>query len=105
MFDTYDKCSNIINDLAEGHEDYRQVLSLTTRLRENTQFARHLGDTDLRRSERAEIIDGLNRLSLRMFSKPFLELCPEQEMGRGSLLSLLQQMSRDIREILTLLRS
>jgi hypothetical protein len=104
MFDTYEKCSNILNDLAEGQDCYRESLTLTTRLRENIQFSRHLGDSDLRRSERAEIIDGLNRLSLRMFSKPFLELCPEQNGEMGSLLGLLQQLARDIREILSLLR-
>lgn len=63
-------------------------LAYETRLRENLQARDLYGDNETRRSERAEIIGGLNRLALAHLGLSFNDLCqgvpvrPPRPVGR-----------------------
>ncbi|MGB4803576.1 MAG: hypothetical protein WBV59_13025 [Anaerolineae bacterium] len=75
MFDAYQKAlTQLRAALGSGHPDYGDVLLYEQRLTENMRSARRFGDTDALRAERAQVIDGLNRLALQHAGRSFNEL-------------------------------
>jgi hypothetical protein len=75
MFDAYQKAlTQLRTALGSGHADYGDVLLFEQRLTENMRSARRFGDTESLRAERAQIIDGLNRLALQNLGRSFNEL-------------------------------
>ena len=75
MFYAYQKAlTQLRAALGSGHPDYGDVLLYEQRLTENMRSARRFGDTDTLRAERAQVIDGLNRLALQHAGRSFNEL-------------------------------
>ena len=75
MFDAYQKAlTQLRAALGSGHPDYGDVLLYEQRLTENMRSARRFGDTEILRAERAQVIDGLNRLALQNLGRSFNEL-------------------------------
>lgn len=75
MFDAYQKAlTQLRAALGSGHPDYGDVLLYEQRLTENMRSARRFGDTEALRAERAQVIDGLNRLALQHAGRSFNEL-------------------------------
>jgi hypothetical protein len=54
----------LLERLGKDHPRYLEGLTLQTRLLENIAHARLYGDSEIRRAERAQIVDALNRLTL-----------------------------------------
>jgi len=75
--------SLLLKRLGQEHPRYTEALVLQSRLLENLAQARRYGDTETRRAERAEIIDRLNRLTLKTLGTSFSELAQEPVL-RGS---------------------
>jgi len=67
--------SSLLERLGHEHPLYPNVLALQARLTENVTRTRQFGDTEIRRAERAQIIDALNRLALENLGTSFNELC------------------------------
>jgi Mn-dependent DtxR family transcriptional regulator len=67
----------MLDRLGRGHPRYSETLVYQQRLTENISQARLYGDTDTRKSERAEVIDRLNELSLAVLGLSFNELCDQ----------------------------
>lgn len=65
----------LLDQLDNNSSVYDDVLTMQKRLLENITRVQRFGDTSLRRSERAEIIDRLNELSLQALGVSFNELC------------------------------
>ncbi len=75
IFDAYQKAlTQLRTALGSGHADYADALLYEQRLTENMRSARRFGDTESLRAERAQIIDGLNRLALQNLGRSFNEL-------------------------------
>ncbi len=75
IFDAYQKAlTQLGTALGSGHADYADALLYEQRLTENMRSARRFGDTESLRAERAQIIDGLNRLALQNLGRSFNEL-------------------------------
>ncbi|MCI0565541.1 MAG: NB-ARC domain-containing protein [Nitrososphaera sp.] len=67
--------SQLLEQLGKDHPKYAEVLILQIRLQENIAQARRYGDTETHRTERAQIVDALNRLVLGALGTSFNELC------------------------------
>ena len=65
----------LLAQLESGSEDHREVLVQQTRLSANIARVRRYGDTPDKSSERAEILDNLNTISLDVLGTSFNELC------------------------------
>ena len=75
IFDAYQKAlTELLAALGSGHPDYGDALLYQARLTETISRARRFGDTEALRAERAQIIDGLNRLALPNLGRSFNEL-------------------------------
>ena len=75
IFDAYQKAlTQLRTALGSDHPDYGDALLYEQRLTENMRSARRFGDTENLRAERAQIIDGLNRLALQDLGRSFNEL-------------------------------
>ncbi len=61
---------------AKLHPAYGDALTYQQRLMENIEMARHAGDNETRRSDRAEIIRQLNHLTASALNVDFNNLCP-----------------------------
>ncbi|MFX0107493.1 MAG: hypothetical protein ACFE7R_04350 [Candidatus Hodarchaeota archaeon] len=70
----------LLAQLCEGHPRYTEALTLQTRLLENIAQTRLYGDTEIRRAERAQIIDGLNSLSNTLLERSFNTLASGANM-------------------------
>lgn len=66
---------HLLERLGQGHPRHIEMLTLQTRLHENMTACGRYGDTELRRAERAQIIEALNELSLQTVNISFNELC------------------------------
>jgi hypothetical protein len=67
----------MLDKLGRDHSRYSETLVYQQRLTDNISQARRYGDTDTRKSERAEVIDRLNELSLAVLGMAFNELCDQ----------------------------
>jgi predicted metal-dependent HD superfamily phosphohydrolase len=76
MLDHYEHCLHkLFERLPVGDQDiFAEALIYEQRLRENIARTRDYGNNELRQSERAEIIDLLNRFCLRHLSQAFVDL-------------------------------
>lgn len=64
VFSAYESgLEELLRRLTGGHHRYTEALTLQSRLLENISQTRHYGDTETRRSDRAQIIEALNRLA------------------------------------------
>lgn len=61
--------------LGQTHPRYLEGLGYHNRLMENIDRARRHGDSENRRSERAEVLERLNELALSVTGKSFNDLC------------------------------
>lgn len=61
--------------LGQSHTHYADFLVYQQRLMENLAQSRRYGDTENRRSERSEILDRLNKLTLISVKTSFNKLC------------------------------
>ncbi len=71
----------MLHKLGRDHPSYSETLVYQQRLTENISQARRYGDTDTRKSERAEVIDRLNELSLAVLGLSFNELCDQASLS------------------------
>jgi photosystem II stability/assembly factor-like uncharacterized protein len=75
-FTGYEKgLTRLLERLGKKHPRYDEVLTLQARLLENISQARQYGDAEARRAERAQIVDGLNRLAVDAVGVSFNTLC------------------------------
>lgn len=58
--------------LRKDHPRYSEALTLENRLLENIAQSQRYGDTEIRRAERAQIVESLNQLSLDTVGEPFV---------------------------------
>jgi competence ComEA-like helix-hairpin-helix protein len=65
----------LLNHVNRNHPHYNELLVYQQRLTENIGQSRQYGDNDTRRTDRSEIIDHLNKLSLSVLHMPFNDLC------------------------------
>lgn len=65
----------LLNQIPQGHPRYREVSLYQQRFGENLSLMRRFGDTEVRRAERARIIEQLNEVSLSVMHMPFERLC------------------------------
>lgn len=65
----------LLKHMGRTHTRYSDGLVFQQRLKENINAARRHGDNETRRTERAEIIDRLNGLTLAVLEMSFNELC------------------------------
>ncbi len=65
----------LLAQLGRDHPRYAEALTYQQRLLENIAGARRYGDQELRRAERAEIVDRLNELAAATGDRTFNELC------------------------------
>ncbi|RME51005.1 MAG: hypothetical protein D6796_01865 [Caldilineae bacterium] len=54
----------LLDRLGKDHPRYSEAMVLQSRLLENIAQSRRYGDTETRRAERAQIVEGLNRLAV-----------------------------------------
>lgn len=71
----YERGLEALRGRARDAQWLNDFLTLEARLRENLSQARRYGDTETRRAERAQIVDGLNALALQHLSVSFNDLC------------------------------
>ena len=83
VFSSYEQgLKTLLERLGQDHPRYTEALTFQSRLLENMAQARRYGDTETRRAERAQIVDGLNRLALETGGPDFNELCePKPKAG------------------------
>ena len=80
-FDAYETgLARLLTRLDEGHPRYTEALTLQSRLQENIVQSRRYGDTESRRAERAQIVNALNRLALRVLGVSFNDLCRAESL-------------------------
>jgi len=65
----------LLERLGKEHKHYADVLTLQARLRKNDDDTTRLGENEVRRTEWAHIVDGLNRIALEISGQGFDELC------------------------------
>jgi hypothetical protein len=65
----------LLERLGNDHQRYVEALTLQSRLLENIAQTRQYGDMEIRRAERAQILDMLNRLALEIVGVSFHEWC------------------------------
>lgn len=104
MFDAYQKAlTQLRAALGSDHPDYGDALLFEQRLTENMRSARRFGDTESLRAERAQIIDGLNRLALQDLGRSFNELAlaplpnptPVSARGEGYSMAVVRALLND----------
>ncbi len=61
----------LLERLGKEHYRYTEALTLQARLLENIALTQQYGDTETRRAERAQILDGLNALSIAVLQVSF----------------------------------
>lgn len=61
----------LLKQLGKDHPRYTEALSLQSRLLENTAQTRRYGDTEIRRAERAQVVDELNHLAQQTLGTSF----------------------------------
>ena len=101
LFERYERCMTMLLRRAHGTDHYAEALIYEHRLMENISCSRLHGDTEIRASERAEIIDALNRFSLRFWGVAFSEMCEGEE--EQSVPEQLAGIATDIKFIIKLL--
>ncbi|MCA9948972.1 MAG: hypothetical protein KDE48_04965 [Anaerolineales bacterium] len=69
---------NLLAQISQDHPRYGEGLAYQHRLQENLAQTRRLGDTEIRRSERAEIVEQLNELSLSTLGISFNRICTKR---------------------------
>lgn len=86
VFANYEKeLISLLKRLGKEHARYAEALTLQTRLLENIAHARLYGDSETRRADRAQIVDGLNQLSLDTIGEAFtLEISTHSFLARIS---------------------
>lgn len=67
----------LLTQMGQNHPRYLEALGYQDRLRDNIGRSRRFGDTSSRKSDRAEIVEQLNELSLSVADISFNELCQE----------------------------
>lgn len=67
----------LLAQMGQNHPRYLEALGYQDRLRGNIDRSRRFGDTGSRKSDRAEIVEQLNELSLSVTGTSFNELCQE----------------------------
>ena len=72
----------LLQALGREHPRYVEALTLQTRLRENITATRRYGDTETRRSERAQVIESINRLAIDTTDARLDEWCRPQQAER-----------------------
>jgi len=72
----------LLEAVSQDSAGYGEFLAFEQRLRENIDQSRHYGDTEIRRAERAEVVDGLNRLAVEEVGRSFNKLCGFRGSGR-----------------------
>ena len=72
----------LLEAVSRDSAGYGELLALEQRLRENIDLYRRYGDTETRRAERAQVVDGLNRLAVEEVGTSFNELCGFRGSGR-----------------------
>jgi hypothetical protein len=79
IFSSYESCLDVLLSRSQQNNNaYEQVLVQELRLRENIEACRMYGDNYERKTERFEVLNQLNRLSLVIANKPFNELVPRR---------------------------
>ena len=68
--------TRLLERLGSNHARYADALVYWQRLQENITQARQYGDTEMRRAERAQIVNALNGLASEAVGESFNELCP-----------------------------
>ncbi|HRQ42572.1 MAG TPA: hypothetical protein PLD25_32045 [Chloroflexota bacterium] len=66
---------NLLDQIGQDHPRYVEGLGYQTRLHENINWARRHGDSEIRRSERSEIVERLNDLAVSVVGVSFNNLC------------------------------
>ena len=67
--------TRLVERLGSNHPYYANALVYRQRLQENITQARQYGDTEVRRAERAQIVNALNELALDTIGKSFKDWC------------------------------
>lgn len=76
VFSSYEQGMNaLLRSMGTDHPRRTEALTLQARLLENVAQARRYGDDESRRADRAQIIEGLNRLSMEALGVSFTDLC------------------------------
>jgi hypothetical protein len=87
MSDTFSKykagIKKLLEHMGQDHPRLSDLLVYEQRLMENIHQAQSYGDTETRRADRAQIVDGLNRLALETIESNFNELC-RLDLGPGT---------------------
>ncbi len=85
----------LLERLGKDHSCYNKALTLQSRLMENMARAQRYGDTEIRRAERAEIIEALNNLALKTVGESLAQIGGNKDIDtRGS-----QQLAGRAREV------
>jgi hypothetical protein len=100
MLEHYERCLIVMLERMHGLPDYADALIYEQRLLENIACTRKYGNSDLRQSDRAEILDHLNRFCLHHLSCGFLDLCEEQERRNEEILVEVLMLVREIHELM-----
>lgn len=69
--------TRLLAQLGNQHPKYADALVFQHRLLENIRQTTTYGDTETHRADRAQIVDGLNRLTMNALGISFNELCRE----------------------------
>lgn len=77
----------LLRRLGRDHPQYPEALIYEQRLRENILSSRKYGNRDTFASERAEVIDGLNRIAVLALGISFNDLCKEMILASPVLAS------------------
>lgn len=79
----YEHALDVLRRAVEATGDYAEFLILEARLRENLAKERTFGPTPERSSQRFEVLDSLNRMSLRVLGCSFNDLLLGRFAGAG----------------------
>jgi len=108
IFFPYERGSEILLErLGKDHQRYDEVLTLQSRLLENIARARRYGDTEVRRAERAEIVEALNNLALKTVGESLARIGGGEDMdscGSQQLASRAHEVSERLRSAKKYLR-
>jgi hypothetical protein len=83
----------LLERLGKDHPRYPEALTLQSRLLENIAHARLYGDNEIRRAERAQIVDGLNKLAMEL-GVSFVELIEDFVKGEEITIAELLENAR-----------
>lgn len=108
LFSSYERgLERLLERMNQNHPRYNEVLTLQSRLAENISAARVYGDTEIRRAERAQILNALNRLALKHAETSFSGLCGIEDIdsfGHQQLASRAREEGEHLRSLKKYLR-